>query len=144
MLIESMIKTMHAANGIGLAAPQIGINKKILVADVGKGPMVMVNPDIYEASKNQKFMEEGCLSLPTINVDVKRSRSIKVRYLNVFGEMCDDTFHDLMARVVLHENDHLNGRLIIDYANDKMMKKMEPVLKRMAAGDIPVEKDPPK
>jgi len=116
MLFQAMLATMRANNGIGLAAPQVGINKRFFVADISEGAVVVINPRILKVS-GYDVMEEGCLSLPGISVNVKRPQTILVQYLDADNQMIKKEFQDLMARVFLHENDHLNGKLISDHAN---------------------------
>jgi peptide deformylase len=113
-LIRAMIEAMHQSKGVGLAAPQVGINKQILVVDIGLGPVAVVNPQIVKKSGSEK-MEEGCLSIPGIAVNVKRPQKILLRYLNENNEILELEYSDLLARVILHEIDHLKGKLIIDY-----------------------------
>ena len=124
MLIESMIMTMHAQKGIGLAAPQVGITKRLFVADVGEGPEVFINPKIKKLS-GKSVLDEGCLSIPGINVEMTRSAKVTVEYVNMNGKKSQRTCEDLLARVVQHENDHLNGKLIIDYIDPKKLKEVE-------------------
>ena len=114
MLINSLIETMQANKGVGLAAPQVGISKRILVADIGQGPIVIVNPRILKKSGSEA-REEGCLSLPGIAVNVKRARNLVVRYWTENNETGEREYSDLLARIVLHEIDHLDGKLIVDY-----------------------------
>ncbi len=114
MLIGSMIETMHANKGVGLAACQVGISKRILVTDIGQGPIVIINPKILKKSGSEA-MEEGCLSLPGIAVNVKRAKNLALRYFTENNEVVEGEYSDLLARVVLHEIDHLDGKLIIDY-----------------------------
>ena len=113
-LFSKMADAMYKSQGIGLAAPQIGISKKIIVIDTGKGLLKMINPKILSA-KGKASMEEGCLSVPGNSVNVERSDEVTVSYLDENGKKCKKTFHDLTARVIQHEMDHLNGKLIIDY-----------------------------
>jgi len=115
ILIKVMLETMREANGIGLAAPQVGINQQIFVADIGEGPLAVFNPKILKR-KGADFMEEGCLSCPGSVVNVKRAKTIVVRYCDENNKTVERTFSDLMARVFLHETDHLMGKLILDYA----------------------------
>lgn len=114
MLIESMIKTMYVEDGVGLAAPQVGINRRIFVADIGDGPMAVVNPKILK-KEGTIVMEEGCLSVPGINVEIERPHMIRLHYLDENGMQQEKDLTDLKARVVLHEMDHLDGKMIIDY-----------------------------
>ena len=114
MLIGAMIETMHRSKGVGLAAPQVGVNKEILVVDIGPGPMVVVNPQILKKSGSQ-MMEEGCLSLPGVVVNLRRPQKFSLKYWNENNEVLEREYSDLLARVILHEIDHLRGKLIIDY-----------------------------
>ncbi|MFP4473048.1 MAG: peptide deformylase [Candidatus Omnitrophota bacterium] len=118
ILAETMLKTMYAAEGIGLAAPQVGINRRLLVVDVGEGPLVVADPEIT-ASSGKGVMEEGCLSVPGAQVHVERAEKITLVFLNIDNERVEITCDGLLARALQHEIDHLNGRLIVDYAADK-------------------------
>jgi len=113
-LFEEMLFTMRHFAGIGLAAPQIGISKKLIVADIGDGPVMLANPKILK-TKGAGKMEEGCLSIPGINVIIKRAEEVIVNGLNEKGKVIELKAQGLLARVLQHEIDHLNGRLIIDY-----------------------------
>jgi len=118
-LAEDMIETMYEAEGVGLAAPQIGRSIRLFVADGdfeegGRTPRVFINPEIIEADGKWKF-EEGCLSIPGIRADVVRPERIVVRYLDIDGEVHEEEMHELWARVVQHETDHLDGKLFVDY-----------------------------
>ena len=132
MLIRSMIATMHDHKGIGLAAPQIGINQRILVADVddGKGPIAIINPKIIKRY-GTSYMEEGCLSIPGIVVNIRRAQEILVQYLDENNKIIETIFEDLTARVILHETDHLDGKLIIDYASLLQKRKIKAQLKKI-------------
>lgn len=131
LLITAMIETMHAAKGIGLAAPQVGISQKILVADVGDGPIAVINPKILKRSGSSE-MEEGCLSIPGIMVNIKRPLTIVVKYTDINNRTTQRVFSELLARVILHETDHLNGKLIIDYANFAQKRKIKKQLKEIS------------
>lgn len=113
MLIQDMLDTMYNANGVGLAAPQIGILKRIVVIDVGVGPMVLINPEIVETRGEVKDIE-GCLSIPGEQGTVIRPKYAKVRALNEKGECIEIEGEDLLARAFCHEIDHLNGILYTD------------------------------
>jgi len=115
-LLKNMAETMYRNRGIGLAAPQVGFNKQIIIADIGKGLIELINPQIF-SSKGKDKMEEGCLSLPGIGVEVKRPKEIIVSGLNKRGKTVEMKLKGLIARVIQHEIDHLKGTLIIDYAN---------------------------
>ncbi|WP_024614600.1 peptide deformylase [Clostridium sp. Ade.TY] len=114
-LIEDMIDTMYEADGVGLAAPQVGILKRLFVIDIydGEGPRVFINPEILETSGSQ-VGEEGCLSVPGVSEEVDRPNFVKVKAINEKGEEFILEAEELLARAVLHENDHLDGILFID------------------------------
>lgn len=113
-LASDMATTMYAAGGIGFAAPQVGISKKVIIVDVGKGLLKMVNPKIT-AKKGSSSLEEGCLSVPEKSINVRRAEEITVSYIDENDKECTKTFHGLTARAIQHEVDHLAGKLIIDY-----------------------------
>ncbi len=115
MIFEVMIETMYKAKGVGLAASQVGINKRFFVADIGDGPMVVINPEILR-TKGSETIEEGCLSVEKETVAIKRPKEILVKYLDENNKKVETWYRDLTARVFLHEIDHLDGKLIIDYA----------------------------
>ncbi|WP_160690316.1 peptide deformylase [Clostridium sp. C2-6-12] len=112
-LIEDMKETMYDADGVGLAAPQVGILKRLFVVDIGEGPLVFINPEIIETSGSQ-IDEEGCLSLPGETEEVMRPNYVRARALNEKGEEFEIEAEELLARAILHEYDHLNGTLFID------------------------------
>jgi len=125
-LARDMLETMYDGNGIGLAAPQVGISRQLIVLDIGDGPLALINPKIVEA-EGSDTMEEGCLCLPGINVDVERSARVRVTGLDPKGEELDIDADDLLARALQHEIDHLSGKLIIDKVSklkrDILLKK---------------------
>ena len=114
-LINDMQKAVKKAEGLGLAAPQVGKSLRLCLANFNGKMTPMINPEIVWKSEETSVMEEGCLSLPKINVDVTRPVEVSVRYLDEKGAEQDRRLHDLDARVVQHEIDHLNGVLIVDY-----------------------------
>ena len=118
ILIEDMIETMNDANGVGLAAPQVGILKRLFVIDVGDGPIVMINPEILETSGTQ-IGDEGCLSIPDYFAQVERPNYVKVKFQNEKMQEIIMEGEELFARAVLHENDHLNGILFVDHVDEK-------------------------
>jgi peptide deformylase len=113
-LMKAMADFMHMRGAIGLAGPQIGIAQRVFVADTGEGLLTLANPEI-SAPEGEELLREGCLSLPNIQVDVPRAQSIFVRGLCADGKEIEREIRGLMARVVQHEIDHLNGVLIIDH-----------------------------
>ena len=124
-LLDRMQETMYAAHGVGLAAPQVGILKRVVVIDVGEeGPGVLrlINPEILERSGVQNG-PEGCLSCPGMYGDVKRSQYVKVKALNEQGEEMIIEAEDFLARALQHEIDHLEGILFIDTATNLEYEK---------------------
>ncbi len=112
-LVEDMIETMYAADGVGLAAPQVGILKRVVVIDVGDGPVVLINPEIQE-TEGSYIDTEGCLSVPGEQGEVERPQRLKVKAMNENGEEVQYEAEDLFARAVCHELDHLEGVLFVD------------------------------
>ncbi len=119
ILIKDMIETMVEANGVGLAAPQVGILKRIVVIDVGEGPIVMINPEIIEVEGEQVGIE-GCLSVPGKSGTVTRPYRVKAKAMNEKGETYTIEGEELLARAICHEIDHLDGKLYTDIAVDLM------------------------
>jgi peptide deformylase len=128
--VEEMIETMTTPDpktdvkGIGIAANQCGVDARILILTLNFHPdksdknhkiCAMVNPEVLEFSKNEVFMEEGCLSVPEKYAPIKRAAKVKVRWKNVAGDFCEKKFDGWDARIFLHELDHLNGKLFTDY-----------------------------
>ena len=122
-LLDDMFETMYAANGVGLAAPQVGRRERLAVVDVGTGPIAVLNPEIVRAEGAARA-EEGCLSIPEIYGEVERASDVTVRALNAEGEPFTLDATELLARCLQHEIDHLHGKLFIDYLS---------LLKRRAA-----------
>ena len=120
-LLEDMFESMWAARGVGLAAPQIGISRRIAVIDTSAGEdaskkLVLINPEIV-ATEGRQTSEEGCLSIPGFREPVARAVKVTVRAHNAKGEVFEMTGDDLLARAFLHETDHLNGRLYITHVS---------------------------
>jgi peptide deformylase len=116
-LANDMLETMYAARGIGLAATQVNVHKRLLVLDVSEAqdePRVYVNPEILE-QRGEQVLEEGCLSVPGIYANVKRAEHITVRARDANGEVFEEELEGLHAVCVQHEMDHLIGRLFVDY-----------------------------
>lgn len=121
ILIEDMIDTMYEANGVGLAAPQVGILKRIVVIDIGEGPIVMINPTIIETSGEQTG-EEGCLSVPNKAGIVTRPNYVKARAFNENMEEYEIEGTELLARAICHELDHLDGHLYVEKVEGDLME----------------------
>ena len=131
-LMDDMLETMYEAPGIGLAAVQIGILKRVIVIDLSKkdekkNPIFIVNPEIISKSKEMASYEEGCLSIPNQFAEVKRPNSCKVHFLDYEGKNCEINANGLLATCIQHEIDHLNGILFIDHLSklkkDLILKK---------------------
>lgn len=112
-LIDDMIETMYEANGVGLAAPQVGILKRLVVIDVGEGPIVMINPRIV-AQDGQQTGDEGCLSVPGKAGQVTRPNYVKARFFDEEMNECEIEGEELLARAICHELDHLDGHLYVE------------------------------
>ena len=121
VLAADMLQTMYEAPGIGLAAPQVGTLKRLIVMDCEKGddavprPMVLLNPEVIWSSEDRAIYEEGCLSIPDQYGDVERPAEVRVRWMALDGSAVEEQFTGLWATCVQHEIDHLNGKLFIDY-----------------------------
>ena len=143
-LAEDMLETMYDAPGIGLAAPQIGVTKRLIVMDCvkeGAGdprPMVLFNPEVVWSSEDLSTYEEGCLSIPDQYAEVKRPASVRVRWTGLDGTAQEEQFDGLWATCVQHEIDHLNGKLFIDYLGlmkrQMITRKMEKLKRERARG----------
>ena len=128
---DDMIETMYLDEGVGLAAPQVGLSKQLLVIDVGQGPITLINPEIVRKEDASDTVEEGCLSIPGIRVDVSRSTHVVVRGIDDKGETVEIEADGLLARVLQHEIDHLNGVLIIDHASSIQRTLLKSKLKKL-------------
>lgn len=131
-LTNNMIETMYALEGIGLAAVQVGVSKKIIVFALSpenkeKNTSVIINPQII-SKKGEKRAEEGCLSIPGVRGTLSRSKVIEVKGLNLEEKEINFECSDLLARVIQHEIDHLNGILFIDYLDKEIKSQIKPVL----------------
>lgn len=124
ILADDMLETMYEAHGVGLAAPQVGILRRLVVIDVGEGPIVMINPEIIERSGEQEG-QEGCLSVPGKVGTVKRPMKVKAKAMNLDGEMTTVEGEGFLARAICHEVDHLNGILYIDLAEEVKVSEDE-------------------
>ena len=141
-LMDDMLETMYAAPGIGLAAVQVGVPKRVIVMDLARGdeekaPRYFVNPEILWASEETIPYEEGCLSVPEIYDEVERPAKVKVRYLDYTGEAVEEEAEGLFAVCIQHEIDHLNGVLFIDHLSrlkrEQAVKKVRKAAKEIAA-----------
>jgi peptide deformylase len=138
-LVEDMFESMYAAPGIGLAAVQLGVLKRVVTMDLSKkegpfNPQVFINPEIVWKSDERSTYEEGCLSIPEIHEDVERPATVKVKYLDLDGKPQEAEAEGLFATCIQHEVDHTNGVLFIDHISklkrDRIIKKFAKAAKR--------------
>jgi peptide deformylase len=140
-LVDDMFETMYDAPGVGLAAIQVGVPKRVITADLAKkdeprSPQVFINPEVVSRSEELSTYEEGCLSIPEIHEDVERPAQVRVRYLDRDGKPHEVDAEGLLATCLQHEIDHLNGVLFVDYLSklkrDRVLKKFAKAAKRAA------------
>ena len=132
-LMDEMLESMHAARGIGLAAPQIGVHQRVIVCDIARGddppnPMRFANPEIVWASDETVVMEEGCLSLPEHYAEVTRSEKVKIKYLDYGNVMQEIDTEGILSTCLQHEMDHLDGVLFVDHLS---MIKRKMILRKL-------------
>jgi len=142
ILMDDMLETMYAAPGIGLAAIQVGIPKRVIVLDIKqkegqKNPICLVNPEIIEKSKNNSTYEEGCLSVPGQFAEIDRPDKCHVKYLDYYGEKKEIKAEGMLATCIQHEMDHLEGILFIDYLS-KLKKTM--IIKKLSKQKKAIER----
>jgi peptide deformylase len=144
-LISDMFETMHNANGIGLAANQVGVNKQIFVVDISKvegyedtRPIAFINPKITEKSEELSVYEEGCLSIPDQHEDVERPKKITIEFYDTDFNKHTIEADDLLARVIQHEYDHLLGVLFTDLVDEETKKKLKKSLTKIKKRKIEV------
>jgi peptide deformylase len=135
-LVEDMFESMYAARGVGLAAPQIGISKRVAVVDITfkedpNAKLVLVNPEIVHKEGRQRGTE-GCLSLPEFREEVTRAKTVTVRAQDIDGKFFERTGEELLARAFLHETDHLNGRLYISHISALKRDLIKRKIKKLA------------
>ncbi len=135
--IEDMFYTMHNADGIGLAAPQVNSDLQIALIDISiideyrkVKPLALINPEILDA-RGEIVINEGCLSLPALRGDVSRPEKINLKYLDLNGKEIIREFDGFIARVIQHEIDHLHGKLFIDYLSEEDLKKNKSLIKKI-------------
>jgi len=143
-LIEDMFETMYEAPGIGLAAIQVGVPKRVITMDLAKkdepkNPLVFINPEILWTSEERATYEEGCLSIPEIYEDVERPARVTVKYTDLDGKKHEEEADGLFATCIQHEIDHLNGKLFIDRISklkrDRIVKKFSKAAKKEKTKD---------
>ena len=121
-LTQDMLETMYQGSGIGLAATQVNIHKRIIVLDISETkdePLILINPEIKKIiDPNEKIFSEGCLSVPGFYEELKRPSSVEISYLNIDGERKLLLANDLLAVVIQHEMDHLDGKMMVDFISN--------------------------
>ncbi|MCH7887193.1 MAG: peptide deformylase [Candidatus Marinimicrobia bacterium] len=144
LFAQEMIETMRTNDGVGLAGPQVGDLRSLIVIDVSSDedeepaePLILVNPDIKELS-GSCVMEEGCLSIPDVRVEIERPEEIRIKFQDVKGVKKDLKCDGILARVIQHEVDHLRGRLMIDYLSPVKRDLLKSKLQKISRGDISV------
>ncbi len=146
-LASDMYDTMHHAQGIGLAAPQIGKSIRMFVADaspledeeIGDWKQVFINPEIIEETGKEWVFEEGCLSIPTIREDVMRPEKVKIRFLDENWELHEKTFDGMQARIIQHEYDHIEGILFTDHLSAFKKRVLKSKLTNISKGIVKVD-----
>jgi peptide deformylase len=136
-LMDDMLETMYAAPGIGLAAIQVGVPKRVIVMDIGRDeegrqPRYFVNPEILSASEETAPYEEGCLSVPEVYDEVERSVRVRLRYMNYDGDVIEEDAEGLYAVCIQHEMDHLEGVLFIDHLSRLKRERAVKAVKKAA------------
>lgn len=144
--IDDMVETMHHADGCGLAAPQVGVSKRILVVDgddlTDRYPELkgfhreMINPRFTFESETTCSYEEGCLSIPNVDAEISRPEKIRVRYVNLDFEEVEEDFEGFAARMIQHEMDHLDGVLFTDHASPIRRKMLTGKLMNISRGNV--------
>jgi len=144
--VKEMLQTMYSADGIGLAAPQVGINKQLIVIDIAleqpdEPPLVLINPKVTKAGNDLCSADEGCLSIPGVYLEVTRPEVIEVSYKNEQGKPCKLKAEGLLSRAIQHEMDHLNGVLFVDRVNNNLALNEELKKRNFAVSAVkPVKK----
>ncbi|MCF7808338.1 MAG: peptide deformylase [Candidatus Marinimicrobia bacterium] len=143
-IVSNMFETMYAAEGVGLAAPQVDKSIRLFVIDLSpleenEEKRVFINPEIYAFGEEKGEYEEGCLSLPTIRETVTRPTTIRIKYQDLDGKLHDEAVDGFLARVIQHEYDHLEKTLFIDHLSSLKRSLLKKTLNKIASGEIEVE-----
>ena len=141
-LMDDMLETMYAAPGIGLAAIQVGVPKRVIVLDISgkdepKNPMCFINPEIFQKSESNSIYEEGCLSVPGQFAEIERPEKCHIKYLDYYGQSKEIKAEGMLATCIQHEMDHLEGILFIDYLS-KLKKTM--IIKKLSKQKKAIER----
>lgn len=146
-LVRDMFDTMYSESGVGLAAVQVGILKRVIVIDLenaGHSKGVFINPELLESSSDTVRQEEGCLSVPGLSAELERPRWVKVKYFDIFGKEHIIEGENIMARALVHEMDHLKGEVFIDKLEEKVRISVESDIERIKKGKKPKKSSPPE
>ena len=145
-IIENMWETMYYSDGVGLAAPQVGLSIRIFIVDASSGAdeepelegfkKVFINPEIIETSGEEWIMNEGCLSLPEIREDVERPDVVRIKYFDENFEKHEEEYKGFAGRIIQHEYDHLDGILFIDYLSPLKKRLLKSKLNSIARGKV--------
>jgi peptide deformylase len=142
--MQDMLETMYHHRGVGLAAPQVGVGKRVIVVDINEPQdpaqaLLMANPEILQSSEEEFCYNEGCLSVPGQYADVTRPKKVRVAYINIHNQRVEMEAEDLLSTCIQHEIDHLNGELFVDHLSrlkrDIILKKVEKA-RRLAEEEI--------
>ena len=136
-LADDMLSTMYDEPGIGLAAPQVGVQRRLFVYDIGEGPKTLINPEVTE-SRGEWTYEEGCLSVPGLFWEIVRPKEVHLRGLDLDGNEVSIEADELLGRLFQHEMDHLNGVMVVDHLDKETRKK---ALKTLRERDSSAEKN---
>lgn len=145
-IIDNMWETMYHSEGVGLAAPQVGLSIRIFIVDATSGAdeepelkdfkKVFINPEIISTSGEEWIMNEGCLSLPEIREDVKRPDEVRIKYLDEYFEPHEELYKGYAGRIIQHEYDHLEGKLFIDHLSPLRKRLLKSKLRNIAMGKV--------
>jgi peptide deformylase len=145
-LYRDLCDSMYAENGLGMAAPQLGESRKMFIVEpklAGRAetdlPVCFMNPEVLEVSEELQDSEEGCLSFPDIYIKVKRPMRCKVRAMGIDGQLFELEGDGLLARCLLHENDHLTGKLLVDFVGPLKRQMIKKKLQRVKGSDAEIE-----
>jgi peptide deformylase len=139
-LVEDLLETMHAENGVGLAAPQVGVNQRVAVIDIGDGPLILINPRILKSS-GKETCDEGCLSFPGLSEKVERAKRVVAEATDIDGSVYEIEAVGLLARAIQHELDHLDGVLFIDRISKARKLQIKHELEMIKNGESLFEED---
>ena len=137
-LAQDMLETMYQGSGIGLAATQVNVHKRVIVLDISESkdePLILINPEIKKIiDPNKKIFSEGCLSVPGFYEELKRPSSVEISYLDIDGERKLLTANDLLAVVIQHEMDHLDGKMMVDFISNIKREMIRKKLLKVKGG----------